>query len=143
MSSPDKQDKHKHLFHIEVLIETTTNGKALEQLTQVLNSASVIADYNITSGIQLGQQIKQAVQEHTNTISNTGDTKQIVEMIQHFMDNETLVRLSIVKGKGVKLSLPCRILHFDPEKEQMTVYHVDEKKVYPIRLNEVDDFQIT
>jgi hypothetical protein len=160
MTQSDKQGKPKHLFQIEVLIEAPTNGIALEQLTRLLNTPSV-ADYKINSGIQLGLVIDQAIQDHSKShakegdkipsppdqvtapaVTKTNDNKQIVELIQHFMDNGTLVRLSIIKGKGVKLSLPCRILHYDDEKEQMSVYHVDEKMVYPIRLNEIDDFKI-
>lgn len=145
--------KSKHLFQVEILLDAKTNGEALEKLTHLLNQAPVL-DYKINQGIQLGHLIDQALEEHQKTLSappktdpptpgaKANDNRQIIELIQHFMENETLVRLSIIKGKGIKLSLPCRILHFDHESEQMTVYHVDEKKVYPIRLNEIDDFQV-
>lgn len=153
MPQPNPTSKSKHLFQVEILLEATTNGEALERLTHLLNQAPVL-DYKINQGIELGRLIDEALEEHQKVNSakpqaakapptvKANDNQQIIELIQHFMENETLVRLSVIKGKGIKLSLPCRILHFDHESEQMTVYHVDEKKVYPIRLNEIDDFQI-
>ncbi|WP_010492283.1 hypothetical protein [Paenibacillus elgii] len=67
--------------------------------------------------------------------------KQIWEEMRTFQQSNTLVRLSIVKEKGVKLSMPCRILNTDPSSGNLTVYHVDEKKVYLLKINEIDDFQ--
>ncbi len=45
-----------------------------------------------------------------------------------FQQNNTLLRLSVVKGKGIKLSMPCRIISVDSASGNVTVYHVDEKK---------------
>ncbi|MFB6366339.1 hypothetical protein ACFCP7_20170 [Paenibacillus elgii] len=67
--------------------------------------------------------------------------KQIWEEMNVFQQSNTLVRLSIVKEKGVKLSMPCRIINTDPASGNLTVYHVDEKKVYLLKINEIDDFQ--
>lgn len=61
--------------------------------------------------------------------------------IERYMSNNTLVRMTVVKGKGVKLSIPCRILNYDAASENVSIYHVDEKKVYLFRLNEIDDLQ--
>lgn len=66
----------------------------------------------------------------------------IVNLIEYLKNNNTLVRLSVVKSKGVKLSIPCRVLNFDSSTLQLTVYHVDEKKVYQFHLSEVDDFKV-
>jgi hypothetical protein len=63
----------------------------------------------------------------------------ITEQIELFKDNKSLVRITVNKGKGVKLSIPCRILNFDWSTGVITAYHVDEKKVYSISLNEIDD----
>ncbi len=63
----------------------------------------------------------------------------IVSLIEQSIMNQTLIRLSIVKGKGVKLSIPCKILHFDESMQLLTVYHVDDKKVYSVKMNEIDD----
>lgn len=54
-------------------------------------------------------------------------------------ESGALVRIVVVKGKGVKLSIPCRILNFDADGQQLTIYHVDEKKVYTFTLNEIED----
>lgn len=51
----------------------------------------------------------------------------------------TLVRIVAVKEKGIRLSIPCRILRFDSDGQQLTIYHVDEKKVYSFNLNEIED----
>ncbi len=67
--------------------------------------------------------------------------KQIWEEMRAFQQNNTLVRLSVVKEKGIKLSMPCRILNTDQTSGNLTVYHVDEKKVYLLKINEIDDFQ--
>jgi len=63
-----------------------------------------------------------------------------VNLLKDYQQTNTLVRLSALKGKGVRISLPCRILSFDAESQLITVYHVDEKKVYQFHLNEIEDF---
>lgn len=62
-----------------------------------------------------------------------------MELLHQYKQENTLVRLTILKGKGVKLSIPCRILNYEAAGDSLTVYHVDEKKVYQFRLTEVDD----
>jgi len=69
------------------------------------------------------------------------DFTPIIEQIEQFKEKNTLVRLSILKGKGVTLNLPCRILNFDLNSGNITVYHVDEKKVYSFQINEIEDLQ--
>ncbi|UUZ80730.1 hypothetical protein LJK88_38855 [Paenibacillus sp. P26] len=49
-----------------------------------------------------------------------------------------LLRLSVVRGMGVKLNMPCRILNTEPENGNLTVYHVDEKQVYLFKINEIE-----
>jgi hypothetical protein len=65
--------------------------------------------------------------------------RDIINQIETFKKNNTLIRLSIVKSKGVKLSIPCRVLNYEDATQNVTVYHVDEKKVYQYSLNEIDD----
>lgn len=62
-----------------------------------------------------------------------------LENLLHLQESGALVRLVAVKSKGVKLSIPCRILNFDAPGQQLTIYHVDEKKVYSFSLNEIED----
>src|SRR5690554_5648290 len=146
-----------HLFNLEVLIEGDSNKSALDKLTKLFNSNSIV-DYKINSGIQLGKIIDASIEENQKELTfkkeeikkqvkaevippkPENDNKQILQLIHYFKEKGTLVRLSILKGKGIKLNIPCRILNYDPEKENVSVYHVDEKKVYLLRLNEIDDF---
>jgi|GEM_PF-5136851 hypothetical protein len=64
------------------------------------------------------------------------------DLFQDFIEKQKLVRLTIVKGKGVKFEIPCRIVGLDMPNEQVTVYHVDEKKVYTFRFAEIDDYKV-
>lgn len=59
--------------------------------------------------------------------------------IQSYIQNGSLVRLSVVKGRGVTLSIPCRILQYDEKMGNVTVYHVDEKQVYTFSIYEIED----
>lgn len=54
-----------------------------------------------------------------------------------------LLRLSVVRGMGVKLNMPCRILNTEPENGNLTVYHVDEKQVYLFKINEIENFEVS
>lgn len=78
-----------------------------------------------------GAKPASAPKEETGTLN--------LENLLELKESGALVRIVVVKGKGVKLSLPCRILNFDPGGQQLTIYHVDEKKVYSFTLNEIED----
>jgi hypothetical protein len=138
----------------------------------MLNTAE-IQDYLIKEGIQLGKSIETALRETiqknklpSRQSSGSGqpskpaaassvkpgaaphaDTENshqaIWDQFQKFKQNNSLIRLIVVKGKGVKLSVPCRILNADPQSGNVSVYHVDEKKVYLFHIAEIDDFVIT
>lgn len=74
-------------------------------------------------------------------LSNASDSyAHIVDLIERSRVNGSLVRLSILKGRGVRLSIPCKILNFDEETRNLNVYHVDDKQVYLVNLTEIDDF---
>ncbi|UJF34676.1 hypothetical protein [Paenibacillus hexagrammi] len=159
---------HGHLFTVEILIEEATNGLALEQLLHLLNSQpNLIKDYKVLQGIQLGKLI-EANTAGTQSSSRATAAKEtekfkapeiskepekpktpqpasenIIQQLEQFKANNTLIRLTIIKGKGIKLSLPCRILNYDGATQNVTVYHVDEKKVYLFKLNEIDDYVVT
>jgi ribosomal protein S25 len=62
------------------------------------------------------------------------------DKIKSIMKNNTLIRLIVNKGLGIKLSIPCRIINMDETENIITIYHVDEKQVYTFRLNEIEDF---
>ncbi|MGO4547012.1 hypothetical protein AB4Z29_19690 [Paenibacillus sp. 2TAB23] len=62
------------------------------------------------------------------------------DKIKAIMKNNTLIRLIVNKGLGIKLNIPCRIINMDESENIITVYHVDEKQVYTFRMNEIEDF---
>ncbi|MCR8633293.1 hypothetical protein [Paenibacillus radicis (ex Xue et al. 2023)] len=160
--NPGQNDKRKFLFNVDILIEEDSNGRALEKLLHVLNSTD-IQDYLIKEGILLGKTIEIALRE---TISkkkpssketpaltpkqdvepkagNENPHRDIWKQFQHFKQNNTLIRLTIIKGKGIKLSIPCRILNVDLSTDNVSVYHVDEKQVYLFKINEIEDFAVS
>lgn len=137
--------KTGHLFSVDILIESTSNGLALEKLIQLLNSPE-IKDYKIKRGIELGKIIDASVREQERAAAKaakpTAGGSAFIAQIEAFKAENKLVRLTVVKAKGIKLSIPCRILHIDEAAQLVSVYHVDEKKVYSFKLNEIDDLQV-
>jgi hypothetical protein len=69
-----------------------------------------------------------------------GSIDNAMERIHGYIAGNRLVRLTVNRGRGVKLSVPCRIINLDETMAAVTVYHVDEKKVYTFGLYEIDDF---
>ncbi|GGG75030.1 hypothetical protein [Paenibacillus radicis (ex Gao et al. 2016)] len=145
-----------YVFQVEVLVEGSSNGAALEKIIHALNEAPLL-DYRILSGIQLGQLIDERKSEAVNLVpidisepvrpENAIDSSSAPEQsdgfdsIRKYMKSNKLIRLIVNKGFGVKLSIPCRIINFDDQTSVVTIYHVDEKQVYTFRLNEIEDFQ--
>ncbi|HEX7056578.1 MAG TPA: hypothetical protein VF260_05205 [Bacilli bacterium] len=151
---------HGYVFTLEVMVEGKSNSHALEKLLHALNTGD-IKDHRILNGIEFGKLIAQVKtdgnykksetaippQKKEQTANNTqpgkntiSPDKDILSEFRSFQAKGTLVRLQIVKGKGVRLSIPCRILNFDSENNNVSVYHVDEKKAYLFKLNEIDDY---
>ncbi|TDG00591.1 hypothetical protein [Paenibacillus piri] len=165
----EQKSTGKFLFNVNILIEEVNNGRALEKLLSVLNTTE-FEDYQIKDGIQLGKSIEIAMRETMNTRKlslQQRDTAEagkpqstspassvakeavqedphslIWEQFQKYKEDNTLIRLSAIKGKGVKLSVPCRILNVDPASGNVSVYHVDEKQVYLFNIHEIDDYVI-
>lgn len=153
--------KNQHLFTVEILIEESNNGLATEKLLHILNQAQ-IKDYRIINGMTIGNQIEAALKANvskavaktaakqqstppkTNIVDTTNEsipTKQaMVQQFNSFKDKSSLVRFTLLKGKGIKLSIPCRVLNVDPDAETVSLYHVDEKKVYLVKLNEIEQY---
>ncbi|MBD2872583.1 hypothetical protein [Paenibacillus arenilitoris] len=151
------------IFNVEVLVEGSHNAVALEKLIHALNNGD-FADYRIVSGIRLGEQIDdrkaKAASRESLTLPPLERARQAAsaaaksappspsapseasgfEKIKELMKNNTLIRLIVNKGLGIKLSIPCRIINMSEADSLITVYHVDEKQVYTFRLNEIEDF---
>lgn len=63
----------------------------------------------------------------------------IARLLNECIHTKQLVRILVNRGRGVKLSIPCRIISYDPDSELVTTYHVDEKQVYTFKLTEIED----
>ncbi|CAM3445853.1 hypothetical protein [Marinicrinis lubricantis] len=74
--------------------------------------------------------------------SQSDSEKVIIELLEQYKAKGTLVRLKVLKGKGIHLNIPCRILNHDPSTRNVSVYHVDEKKVYLFHINEIEDITL-
>ncbi|SFL16740.1 hypothetical protein SAMN03159341_103586 [Paenibacillus sp. 1_12] len=170
-------DRRRFLFNVDILIESESNGRALEKLLHLLNTSEV-QDYLVKEGIHLGKTIEVIMREtiskqqaDTHSEEKPDITKEnkpldkaaaatkknsaaspakledphqpIWDQFQSFKERNSLVRLTIVKAKGIKLSLPCRILNVDAPGGMVSVYHVDEKQVYLFKINEIDDFAVS
>lgn len=147
---------NNHLFQVEIMLEEPSHALAIASLMQLLSHAKV-KDFRITGGMELGKIIDAALASSgpkpayakiptpkaTPVAKKGTDTEEKdrlrLELLEEYKERGTLIRLSVVKGKGVRLSLPCRILNFDIPGDLLTVYHVDEKKVYSFKLNEIED----
>lgn len=117
------------MFNVDILIPGTNKEEAQEILNNILKSSKIM-NYKILNAI-------------TPDVSETkNDNEDIANLIEYFKNNQTLIRLTVIKAKGVKLSIPCRVLNYDPPTQHLTVYHVDEKKVYQLHLSEIDDFKV-
>jgi hypothetical protein len=158
---PSSQNQSSYVFNIEVLVEGKNNAAALETLLHALNNTGFV-DYRILSGIKLGELIDERKQNAATAqdIPLQADSNEVkpkpkaadkpaphsLEHLSYFdkiraiMKNNTLIRLIVNKGLGIKLSIPCRIINMDEAENIITVYHVDEKQVYTFRLNEIEDF---
>jgi len=171
MANQDKSERKSYVFNVDLLLEDTSNAKALETLLKALNQSPFI-DFKIQSGLEFGRLIEQLKQEQRQKANvnvppklvsrqapaakpaaaaakspapkqAAGDSPipaAVVERINGYIAANQLIRLNVNKGRGVKLSVPCRIVGFDETARKITVYHVDEKKVYAFSLNEIDDF---
>ncbi|MFD2613584.1 hypothetical protein [Paenibacillus gansuensis] len=151
----EPQKAKKYIYQIELMLEGATDGEALEKLLHTLNT-SAVKDYRILKGVRLGSLLDQARTEEGNGIPLQGlpskadqpaaqqdsHNEQIYETFMDFIRDSTLVRLTVLKEKGGKISMPCRILNFDQTTGHVTVYHVDEKSVYLFTLEEIEDFKV-
>jgi hypothetical protein len=135
----DKSVKKKmFLFHVDVLVEGYNKAMAQEALQAILRSDKV-KYVQFTSDKGHVENDLQKPKKRENTKPNDAGYRHIINQIEDFKKNNTLIRLSIVKGKGIILSVPCRILNYEDASQAVTIYHVDEKKVYQYSLNEIDD----
>ncbi|REE82646.1 hypothetical protein A8990_11710 [Paenibacillus taihuensis] len=165
MNQSDKPQKHAsaYLFNVDILVQGDTNAIAMEKLLRVLNQAG-FADFRIKSGMELGRLIEtleaskpkdvkpaKAVQKAEPAAAPPAATKNketapdsnltfVTDRIKACIAEKKLIRLTVNKGFGKKLSIPCRIINLDESSQMMTVYHVDEKQVYTFTVYEIEEF---
>lgn len=154
---PAEDGPSSYVFQVEIMIEDSHHGIALEKLLRGLNAGSY-EDYRIMSGIKLGERIEARasesspakpipiVPEHQETVAAHGTAvekavcEDVFAQIRSFMKSNKLIRLIVNRGFGITLSIPCRIINLDEAEHIITVYHVDEKQVYTFRMTEIEDF---
>jgi len=95
-----------------------------------------------SSGSQAASASKTGSSAPSAASASNQTRPQVEEQLRKMIKDNTLIRLSVVKGAGIRLNLPCRVLNFDEESGNVTVYHVDEKKVYLFKLNEIDNMSL-
>ncbi|QDH22545.1 hypothetical protein [Saccharibacillus brassicae] len=61
MTNKTSQERSGFLFNVDILIEGSTNGQALQALLALLNDSEKVVDLRINSGIELGQVIESAL----------------------------------------------------------------------------------
>jgi hypothetical protein len=133
MNRSNKITDGSHLFQVEINVSASSKGAALEHLLRVLNSAE-FADYRI-------EEAPKAVTAPKKNVAKVKPQPNPLEIsIRQYIEDNKLIRLNINKGRGVKMSIPCRVINFDAGNQLLTVYHVDEKQVYSVKINEIDDF---
>jgi hypothetical protein len=137
MNQSNNTSDDSYLFHVEINISASNTGEALEQLLRVLNNANFV-DYRIGSGIQPVTSTADILPKKADKAPS--QLTPLEYRISQYIESNKLIRLNINKGRGVKMSIPCRVINFDASSQLLTVYHVDEKQVYSFGLNEIDDF---
>jgi len=141
------QDEPSFLFSLDVLVRGKTNGQALERLLALLNDCPDVLDCRINGGIRLGAVIEESLRVSQANGAATGALEKmspaaqkgretpatgapaaagekpvspLIGQIFRYITDRNLVRLTVVKGRGVKLDMPCRILNYDESLDSMS-----------------------
>lgn len=154
---PAEDGPSSYVFQVEIMIEDSHPGIALEKLLRGLNAGGY-DDYRIMSGIKLGERIQARASDSSSatpipivpepketaaapvTAEEKAAYEDVFAQIRSFMKSNKLIRLIVNRGFGITLSIPCRIINLDEAEQMITVYHVDEKQVYTFRMTEIEDF---
>lgn len=117
-----------HQFTVQIMIRDQTESKALEKLLHLLRSAN-IDGYKII--------VPWNADKHSPAESAIGPADALADYVR----SGKLARLFVVKEKGVRMNIPCRILNVDTASSLVTVYHEDEKKVYTFSFEEIENIE--
>ncbi|WP_195571941.1 hypothetical protein [Paenibacillus sp. 1001270B_150601_E10] len=141
-------------LNIDVLVRGNSNAEVKKKLFQLLRANPEVLDIHIHTRAEHHdtKECKHSpTVQKTHTIANqappTASMRQdeplhsisIEVEIGSYIKDQTLVRLEVNKTKGVRLSIPARILNYDPSNLLLNVYHVDEKMVYAFHLYEIEN----
>ncbi|WP_274652347.1 hypothetical protein [Paenibacillus humicola] len=159
-----------YMFNVDLLVRGESNALAMERLLHALNRGGFAdfriksgiglgrliqeLETNGTAGSPSLSSLPPVAGERESGAAGTAAKEApakppvdsppakalAADSIKQIIRDNRLIRLSVNKGFGVRLNLPCRIINFDDASETITAYHVDEKQVYSFRLNEIDDF---
>ncbi|WP_138755462.1 hypothetical protein [Paenibacillus sinopodophylli] len=125
----DQIDQRK--MNATAIIDIPVEPNSTENVTTTNQAAAVDSDKKET---------KKSAKKSDKPSTEALDELSYFDRIKAIMKNNTLIRLIVNKGLGIKLNIPCRIINIDEAENIITVYHVDEKQVYTFRLNEIEDF---
>lgn len=142
--SSTKHHPSAHSFQIKLTLESTNLEQAVHFLADMLDGAG-LKNYTITPLSQDDEGQQSPPDDRKNRDSQLTISQQIgavASQIEALVTSRKLVRVVVNKGRGVQESLPCRFLNFREDDQMLTVYHVDESKVYTFHLNEIEDFLI-
>lgn len=96
---------------------------------------SVSKSYDLLDKMDLSEALKSGSHQGELDIN-------VQDIIIVAIHQAKLVRLILNKGFGVQQRIIGRILDFDPQNSILHLYHDDEKQVYIIHLNEIDEFLV-
>lgn len=116
-----------HSFTVHFSLEANSAASARELLEQSLQTLP-LKDYRI-----------EPLEEESSLSASAGSHQETIELLERLKQSGDLVRVHVIQGFGKHLSIPCRILNYDASNSNVSLYHVDEKKVYLFKLNEIED----
>lgn len=141
-------------LNIDVLVRGNSNAEVKKKLFQLLSANPEILDIHIHTRAEhpdTNESIHSPTVQKTHTYAKQAPlsafmrqdellhSRSIEAEIGRYIKDQTLVRLEVNKTKGVRLSIPARILNYDPSNLLLNVYHVDEKMVYAFHLYEIEN----
>lgn len=142
MNRSGKNNARSFAFRVDLHVMAATKEEAYAQLQRQLAEAGMadcLIEYVPPAGKTSARTPEPASAPPTAAPQSVSPSDPMEQRIRQYASANQLVRLSINKGRGVKLDIPCRIIQFDADHQRLTVYHVDEKMVYTFGFNEIDD----
>lgn len=132
--------KKTYSFTVELSVDAYNRGMAQEAISRLLRSGPV-KDFRILPGPEApaGGPLPEPGKADEST--KRDGVPDVLACLETHQRNNTLLRLTAVTGKGTTMSIPCRVLNCEAQARLVTVYHVDEKKVYQFGLDEIVDLK--